>query len=103
MPHPARALTKAAWVRAGKTSFDKTPCLLWYVGGEWRIQNNRAQETPGKLQVVLLGPQVPLYLTALNLGSSGVLSLERKREVLPISTVNTLSPGTLNLKLSFPV
>lgn len=47
------------------------------------IQNNRAQETRGKLWVVVLGPQVPLYFAALNLGSFGVLSLERKERASP--------------------
>lgn len=48
MPHPARALTKAACVRAGKTSFDKITYLPWHVGGEWRVQTGRAQETQGE-------------------------------------------------------
>ena len=78
MPHPARALTKAAWVRAGKTSFDKTPCLSWHVGGEWRIQIGRAQETQGKDQAVVLGSQdaAPFLNHSRSREIPGVLSLE---------------------------
>lgn len=38
MPYPARALTKAAWARAGKTSFGKITYLPLHVDGEWRLQ-----------------------------------------------------------------
>lgn len=57
MPHPARALTKAAWVRAGKTSFNKTLYLLWDVVGKWRVQTGRARKTQGKEQAVVLRSQ----------------------------------------------
>lgn len=44
MPYLARALTKTVWVRAGKTSFEKTSYLPWHVGGGSGGPYCRAQE-----------------------------------------------------------
>ena len=62
MPHPARALTKAAWVRAGKTSFNQTLYLPWDVAGKWRVQTGRARKTQGNRQLYC-GPRRLLHFS----------------------------------------